>query len=73
MRSAAGAPTKPQKNGSGYRRVAREIQAELTYHQTWMDLESSDVAAAYLALITELRRVAGGHVREAWIRARDQR
>jgi hypothetical protein len=48
--------------------VARDIQAELTYHQTWMDLESSEVAAAYRALITELRKVAGGHMREAWMR-----
>lgn len=49
--------------------VAREIQAEVTYHQAWMDLENSDVAAAYLALVTELRNVAGGHMREAWKRA----
>lgn len=46
--------------------IAREVQAELTYHQTWMDLENADVAAAYRALITELRKVAGGHMRQAW-------
>jgi hypothetical protein len=46
--------------------IAREIQAELTYHQTWMDLESDNVATAYRNLVAELHKVAGGHMREAW-------
>jgi hypothetical protein len=46
--------------------VAREIQAELTYHQTWMDLEDPVVATAYRSLVAELRKVAGGHMRDAW-------
>lgn len=46
--------------------IARDIQAELTYHQAWMDLESDKVATAYRNLVAELREVAGGQMREAW-------
>lgn len=46
--------------------TVREIQADLTYHQTWMDLESRDVSSAYRDLVKALRVLAGGHMRDAW-------
>lgn len=46
--------------------VVREIQAELSFHQTWIRSESRSVADAYDALVSAARRVAGGAMREAW-------
>ncbi len=47
--------------------VVREIQAELSYHQSWIRSESADVATAYDALVAETRTVAGTAMREAWL------
>jgi len=44
----------------------REIQADLTYHQVWMDLENKDVAAKYRDLIGEVRTLAGDLMQAAW-------
>ena len=47
--------------------VVRTIQADLTYHQTWIRSESESVGKAYDALVTETRKVAGIAMRDAWI------
>lgn len=44
----------------------RLIQAELTYHQSWMDAEDPAVATAYRSLLKQTRIVAGGCMRQAW-------
>ena len=44
----------------------REVQAELTYHSTWLRTESRIVGAAYEILVKNLRRVAGGAMHDAW-------
>ncbi|WP_189332396.1 hypothetical protein [Actinoplanes ianthinogenes] len=46
--------------------ILREIQSKLTFYETWIDAESATVGVAYSKLIAELRRVAGGAMREAW-------
>lgn len=46
--------------------TVREIQAELSFHQTWIRSESTSAADAYDALVSAVRRVAGGAMREAW-------
>jgi hypothetical protein len=45
----------------------REVQARLTYFEAWTKTENPDVGAAYAALVAELRRVAGGAIRQAWL------
>jgi hypothetical protein len=47
--------------------IVREIQADLSYHQSWIRSESVAVAAAYDALVAETRSVAGLAMREAWL------
>jgi hypothetical protein len=44
----------------------RAVQAELSYHCTWLMTESPQVGAAYGVLVAELRRVVGGLIHEAW-------
>jgi hypothetical protein len=44
----------------------REVQEQLAFHAAWIEIESSRVAVAYRALLSETRRVAGGYMREAW-------
>jgi len=44
----------------------REIQGKLNFYQAWITAESTTVGEAYSQLITELRKVAGGAMREAW-------
>ena len=46
--------------------AVREVQAELSFHQTWIRGESTTVADTYDALVTAARRVAGGAMRDAW-------
>ena len=46
--------------------IVRGIQAELSYHQTWIRSESQAVATAYDALVMETRKVAGTAMRDAW-------
>lgn len=46
--------------------ATREIQSELSYFTAWTAAESSTVGEAYAALVRELRKVAGGAMREAW-------
>jgi hypothetical protein len=45
----------------------REVQARLTYFEAWTKTENPDMGAAYGALVAELRRVAGGAIRQAWL------
>jgi hypothetical protein len=47
-------------------RGLREIQGKLTYHEVWTAAESGIVGEAFSALVAELRKVAGGAMREAW-------
>ncbi|MFG1672904.1 hypothetical protein [Micromonospora sp. NPDC049282] len=46
--------------------ATREIQSKLSYFTAWTAAESSTVGEAYTALVRELRKVAGGAMREAW-------
>jgi hypothetical protein len=47
----------------------RRVQSELSYCQSWMRLErSTKVAAAYRALVSKTREIAGGEMHEAWKR-----
>jgi hypothetical protein len=45
----------------------RKVQAELSEHQAWVKLESETVGNAYAKLILEMRQIAGGAMRQAWI------
>jgi hypothetical protein len=44
----------------------REVQARLSHHLAWTELESSEIGQAYKALVDEARRTAGAAMREAW-------
>lgn len=44
----------------------RVIQADLTFHQTWMDLEDTAVADAYRDMVGAARTLAGGLMNAAW-------
>lgn len=46
--------------------ITREIQGKLSYYEAWIAAESATVGDAYSRLIGELRKVAGGAMREAW-------
>jgi hypothetical protein len=45
----------------------RKVQAELSAHEAWVKLESETVGTAYTNLIQEMRKIAGGAMRQAWI------
>jgi hypothetical protein len=45
----------------------RKVQAELSAHEAWVKLESETVGTAYAKLIQEMRKIAGGAMRQAWI------
>jgi hypothetical protein len=45
----------------------RKVQAELSAHEAWVKLESETVGMAYTKLIQEVRKIAGGAMRQAWI------
>ncbi len=45
----------------------RKVQAELSAHEAWVNLESQTVGTAYTKLIQEMRKIAGGAMRQAWI------
>lgn len=45
----------------------REVQTRLTYYTAWTSAESETVGKAYADLVGELRRLAGGACREAWL------
>ncbi|MEN3539357.1 hypothetical protein AAH991_29895 [Microbispora sp. ZYX-F-249] len=47
--------------------TTREIQSQLSYFAVWTAAESGAVGDAYAALVRELRKVAGGAMREAWL------
>lgn len=44
----------------------REVQADLSYHCTWLLTESQQVADAYTALVTDLRAIAGRLIHKGW-------
>lgn len=44
----------------------RKVQARIAYYQAWTQAESPDTGAAYNELITEVRRIAGRAMHEAW-------
>jgi hypothetical protein len=44
----------------------RKVQAVLSAHEAWVKLESETVGTAYTSLLAEMRRVAGGAIRQAW-------
>jgi hypothetical protein len=44
-----------------------KVQAELSAHEAWVNLESETVGTAYTKLIQEMRKIAGGAMRQAWI------
>jgi len=45
----------------------RKVQADLSAHEAWVKLESETVGTAYSKLIQEMRKIAGGAMRQAWI------
>jgi hypothetical protein len=45
----------------------REIQAQLTYYQAWILAEDPTVGAAYAELLANMRKIAGGAIRQAWL------
>lgn len=45
----------------------RKVQAELSEHEAWVKLESEMVGNAYTKLTQEMRKIAGGAMRQAWI------
>lgn len=45
----------------------RKVQAELSAHEAWVKLESETVGTAYTKLIQQMRKIAGGAMRQAWI------
>lgn len=45
----------------------RKVQTRLTYYLAWTRAESLQVGAAYETLVVELRRLAGGACRDAWL------
>jgi len=45
----------------------RKVQAELSAHEAWVKLESETVGMAYTKLIQQMRNIAGGAMRQAWI------
>jgi hypothetical protein len=45
----------------------RKVQAELSAHEAWVKLESETVGTTYATLIQEMRKVAGGAMRQAWV------
>jgi hypothetical protein len=47
--------------------TTREIQGQLSYFIAWTAAESRTVGDAYDALVRELRKGAGGAMREAWL------
>jgi hypothetical protein len=47
--------------------TTREIQGQLSYFVAWTAAESRTVGEVYDALVRELRKVAGGAMREAWV------
>jgi len=49
--------------------ITREIQERLSYFVAWTAAESITVGDAYAALVSELRKVAGGAMHEAWLAA----
>ena len=42
------------------------IQSKLSYYRAWTQFESPSVGEAYAKLLTEMRKIAGGAMREAW-------
>lgn len=44
----------------------RKVQAEIKAHEVWAQLESAKVGAAYTELVEQMRKVAGGSIREGW-------
>lgn len=44
----------------------RKVQAAITAHEVWVQIESPDVGAAYSDLVQQMRRVAGAAIREGW-------
>lgn len=46
--------------------ITREVQGRLSYYLAWTAAESTNVGDAYGTLVAELRKVAGGAMRQAW-------
>jgi len=46
--------------------ITREVQGRPSYYLAWTAAESTNVGDAYATLVAELRRVAGGAMRQAW-------
>lgn len=59
----------PDQEASERARLSAElsvVQSKLSYYRAWTQFESPAVGKAYATLLSEVRRVAGGAVREAW-------
>jgi hypothetical protein len=47
----------------------RDVQTRLTYFEAWTRTEDPRIGATYAELIAELRKIAGGAIRQAWLDA----
>lgn len=57
----------PEAERSRLSDEARKIQERLSYYLAWTQGESAVVGEAYLKLVSELRKAAGGACRQAWV------
>ena len=46
----------------------RHVQQRIAFHQAWLQVESGEIADAYQALVSEMRRVVGSQMHDAWER-----
>ncbi len=69
-RRRAPLPDKPEIAGAERVRLSealREVQRELAYFEAWLRGDAhSELAAAYLTLASETRKIAGRYMRDAW-------
>ncbi len=63
-RDAAGGARESERISTDFRKV----QEDIAYYSAWLATESAPVARAYGALVSRLRAIAGGAIREAWTR-----
>lgn len=60
-------PGSPESERTRISTELRAVQGDLSYHCTWLQTESRQVADAYLGLVTELRSVTGTLIHDAWV------
>jgi hypothetical protein len=59
-------PEKPSEERLRLSSELRAIQSRLSYYETWITIEAPAVGEKFSEMIQQLRRVAGGAMRDAW-------